>query len=319
MTAVRVRTVLRSTPAQETTACAAIVDGIGRPRSRVGTPHLQARERQSKAFTLIELLVVIAVIAILAALILPVFAGAREKGRQTACLSNVRQLAVACDLYVSDYDETYPPFTWGGAIYPYVRNTALYQCPDDGNRTRIEGRVTLQPVSYGLNINLLEHVTHLRRRTDLTAPAQTVLLFEASGLNVQLLDPNEDGRFALDTGQASGSGDGANCNLDSSPAGPNVALYAAGPLDNARPSDYCVGDLSIRPGRHHEGANFAACDGHVSWLSGRHVSAGFNAERPEAEQTPAGCRLPTDLTHPADRPCAAGALNGMHALTFSLR
>ena len=64
--------------------------------------------RNRKGFTLIELLVVIAIIALLAAILFPVFAGAREKARQTACLNNNKQLGLAFVMYLGDYDETYP-------------------------------------------------------------------------------------------------------------------------------------------------------------------------------------------------------------------
>src|SRR5579862_1797833 len=65
--------------------------------------------RTDKGFTLIELLVVIAIIAILAAILFPVFAQAREKARQASCLSNAKQIGLAILLYAQDYDETYPP------------------------------------------------------------------------------------------------------------------------------------------------------------------------------------------------------------------
>jgi len=110
-------------------------------------------------FTLIELLVVIAIIAILAGIIFPVFAKARAKARQATCMSNLRQLATAIDLYASDWDETYPGATNGlagsstyggwvwypafgpptagyfdvkrGALFTYTKNASIYSCPSD--------------------------------------------------------------------------------------------------------------------------------------------------------------------------------------------
>jgi prepilin-type N-terminal cleavage/methylation domain-containing protein/prepilin-type processing-associated H-X9-DG protein len=91
--------------------------------------------RGNRGFTLIELLVVIAIIAILAAILFPVFSRAREKARQASCLSNLKQLTLAADMYVQDYDETFckdvhsPGIYWLQCIYPYVKNGQLYRCP----------------------------------------------------------------------------------------------------------------------------------------------------------------------------------------------
>jgi len=99
--------------------------------------------RGRRGFTLIELLVVIAIIAILAAILFPVFAKAREKARQTACLSNCKQIANALLMYVQDYDETLPFLTScsapenahhataepQGKIFPYIKNVQVWQCP----------------------------------------------------------------------------------------------------------------------------------------------------------------------------------------------
>ena len=106
--------------------------------------HKQIKSKEvQKGFTLIELLVVIAIIAILAAILFPVFAQAREKARQTTCLSNMKQLGLGFMMYLEDYDETYPEtcdwaHTWAtnprlgtycGAIETYVKNQKIFKCP----------------------------------------------------------------------------------------------------------------------------------------------------------------------------------------------
>ncbi len=99
-----------------------------------------------RGFTLIELLVVIAIIAILAAILFPVFARAREKARQTSCLSNLKQITLGFMMYVQDYDERFITDDWTGQpgaclatcynecwwrfkVQPYVKNWNLFNCP----------------------------------------------------------------------------------------------------------------------------------------------------------------------------------------------
>ena len=98
-----------------------------------------------RGFTLIELLVVIAIIAILAAILFPVFAQAREAARKTSCLSNLKQMGSAILMYRQDHDETYPQSyyylndnnssggyaQWSGMCQPYIKNWGIFVCPSD--------------------------------------------------------------------------------------------------------------------------------------------------------------------------------------------
>jgi prepilin-type N-terminal cleavage/methylation domain-containing protein/prepilin-type processing-associated H-X9-DG protein len=109
---------------------------------------------KKRGFTLIELLVVIAIIAILAAILFPVFARAREKARQTSCLSNLKQIGIGWLMYIQDYDETIPPLytttpgVSGGyfhnpeLLHPYIKNAQIWMCPSE--------RRNYQSFDYGI-------------------------------------------------------------------------------------------------------------------------------------------------------------------------
>jgi prepilin-type N-terminal cleavage/methylation domain-containing protein/prepilin-type processing-associated H-X9-DG protein len=132
---------------------------------------MKMRKQVKFGFTLIELLVVIAIIAILAAILFPVFAKAREKARSSSCQSNLKQLAQGVIMYIQDYDDTFPIFgpqwgqnpdppgsgvSWWQGIFPYVKNEQLYVCPI----YRVTGPWTYWGrtfpcfVYYGMNPNL---------------------------------------------------------------------------------------------------------------------------------------------------------------------
>ena len=148
-------------------------------------------ERRRSGFTLIELLVVIAIIAILAAILFPVFAQAREKARQASCLSNMKQIGLSMTMYVQDYDETFPCNPWNGQpvgtadndygkpeyvtrfcwywqLYPYTKSRKIWVCPSDPNpksapagydpKPDIWGVPT--PNSYGVNMLLFPYVVN---------------------------------------------------------------------------------------------------------------------------------------------------------------
>ncbi len=102
---------------------------------------LRIKNRKSQGFTLIELLVVIAIIAILASILLPVFATARERARTSSCTNNMKQLGTAFIAYAQDFDEKFPQdqnvrggtSPWDTAIYSYVKSQGVFKCPDDSS------------------------------------------------------------------------------------------------------------------------------------------------------------------------------------------
>jgi prepilin-type N-terminal cleavage/methylation domain-containing protein/prepilin-type processing-associated H-X9-DG protein len=194
-----------------------------------------------KGFTLIELLVVIAIIAILAAILFPVFAKAREKARQSSCLSNCKQLALGCLQYAQDYDETLAPGYIGGpypewytVIMPYVKNTQILQCPS----------FTYTGNSYGYNTRLSAGV----RLSTLAKSAETLLIADGA-------------RFPT----AGVSGPPASWVPDS-----NCHWQICFPLYGNWNGGSCTGNACTRRlhVRHNEGANVAFCDGHAKWTRG---------------------------------------------------
>jgi prepilin-type N-terminal cleavage/methylation domain-containing protein/prepilin-type processing-associated H-X9-DG protein len=179
-------------------------------------------------FTLIELLVVIAIIAILAAILFPVFARAREKARQTSCLSNLKQLGMAVYMYTSDYDECTPigfsglgwwTGTWKERVYPYVKNYQLYECPSRKLGVPPNGYGT-----YGINAYIGEQVAYVSL-AQITMPAETFALGE-----------NDDGDWVMEPRDGYG-------------------------LPPPWPLPGWVKD------HHNEGANFTFLDGHSKWLT----------------------------------------------------
>ncbi|MFW6438005.1 MAG: DUF1559 domain-containing protein [Armatimonadota bacterium] len=155
-------------------------------------------------FTLIELLVVIAIIAILAAILFPVFARAREKARQTSCQSNSKQLGLAFMMYVQDYDEMMPRswigtnddmgYIWADCVYPYINNLQVFTCPSTSNGARRYGRpnsygfdnINRSYLGYSYNVNYYsgsDGMTPPRGASlaQIVKPAETILLTDSDG------------------------------------------------------------------------------------------------------------------------------------------
>ena len=134
-----------------------------------------------KGFTLIELLVVIAIIAILASILFPVFARARENARRASCQSNEKQLALAIMMYVQDYDETFPmhygyiqggtTYSWPVTLQPYAKSTQVFFCPSDTVHNS-GSAINTSNVSYGFNY---AYLTATKLAT-VNYPSETLLL-----------------------------------------------------------------------------------------------------------------------------------------------
>jgi prepilin-type N-terminal cleavage/methylation domain-containing protein/prepilin-type processing-associated H-X9-DG protein len=211
------------------------------------------------AFTLIELLVVIAIIAILAAILFPVFARARENARRASCQSNLKQIGLGVMQYVQDYDERYPlyrsntaanttpsnPYGFADEIQPYLKSSQIFQCPSESGAATVGATGTpfagqANPTAtgytdYSYNMMLSSdnggNFNRGRSMAELTQVSLTVMVVE-------------DSPFYASTWEW-GCGLAAACSLF--PAGPAKTSVAAA-------------------NRHLGGSNIGFADGHVKWF-----------------------------------------------------
>ncbi len=193
------------------------------------------RGQVNSAFTLIELLVVIAIIALLAAILFPVFARARENARKSSCSSQVKQLGLGIKQYMQDYDDTFPadgravasqPLTgWAYTIQPYLKSEQLLQCPSD-SATVVLGPTTAKLEDRAILPNFTDYAYNFNLGSGTLADAQV----ERQANVVMLGDAS--------AGTAS-----------------SAAAYSV-----SKPQG------TIGPRRHLEGGNYIFADGHVKWL-----------------------------------------------------
>jgi prepilin-type N-terminal cleavage/methylation domain-containing protein/prepilin-type processing-associated H-X9-DG protein len=247
-----------------------------------------------KAFTLIELLVVIAIIAILAAILFPVFAQAREKARQITCASNLKQLALAVTMYLQDNNETYPQgnawwgdnwgdgnnqANWSVVIDPYIKSVGVFGCPDDALANQIYPKGNTQMgLTESYAANGLQHIsspyatncwgmfptlvlTGIVNDSGVNVPSNTIMLAEVHSDNLET------------------AGDGANwtAGFDNVVTGSPWCVQVNAPnmcgYDDSKGSSNCAADpypygangaISVHNG---DVSNFAFADGHVKALN----------------------------------------------------
>jgi prepilin-type N-terminal cleavage/methylation domain-containing protein/prepilin-type processing-associated H-X9-DG protein len=232
------------------------------------------RTGKGQGFTLIELLVVIAIIALLAAILFPVFSRARESARRTSCVSNLKQVGLAFLQYVQDYDEHFPAVGksaaanlgaegWALNMEPYLKSVQLLQCPSESRKPNYATspyNATSYYTDYYYNSNLSYNPTGARESDGTTllilgihisrlkVPSSTVILGDGSGST-----PNYGGRVEL--------------------------------LDNT---------TVAKAPRHLEGNNYNFCDGHAKWypvgtiLEGTTDSNSANANCSPTTSVPTG-------------------------------
>ncbi|MBV9471283.1 MAG: DUF1559 domain-containing protein [Abitibacteriaceae bacterium] len=181
---------------------------------------------QQRGFTLIELLVVIAIIAILAAILFPAFARARENARRTACASNMKQIGLGILQYTQDNDERYPPFSqgtgnagfqgfgggdgarWADEIYPYIKSSQVFDCPSADQTTKIYpgGQyfdITTYSYGYSTPINNTTPCGIASRPLSLIQDAAgTIMIAEDGRQDAGTVDAESKGRQIPDVGES---------------------------------------------------------------------------------------------------------------------
>jgi prepilin-type N-terminal cleavage/methylation domain-containing protein/prepilin-type processing-associated H-X9-DG protein len=250
--------------------------------------------RTKSGFTLIELLVVIAIIAILAAILFPVFAQAREKARQTTCLSNLKQLGLATMMYLQDNDETFPklkvtpppfprqswaPFTWQDAIGPYVKNGTISVTWASTNGTPVtltSGGVWLCPSQpddnartvYGGNDTIYTELVYgstASSATPVPIPATTMAQLGRPA-EIALISENNEIDSYDGIGDPRLSGDAYwQCGETWQCSGPNSGAKWDKDLTGSEANAWQWGQMPRY--RHSKVANFAFADGHVKAIA----------------------------------------------------
>ena len=248
-------------------------------------------------FTLIELLVVIAIIAILAAILFPVFAQAREKARAVACLSNTKQLNTSMQMYSQDYDETMVLAIewnhwsiWTDRIQPYMKSWDIMYCPSGGNvrlpiswdkpqyRWWANWRYFVQ---YGYNASYLNmangQCSNIQIAGNAFGPPDALAAINQPAATVMLAETGQDAEADIP--------DQLGTNIVYAPGGwwvPEMCTYGDWGIFGDNSLWYALDGTTkvtqmgfFRP-RHSDGGNVTFCDGHSKFMKPGALAAGTN-------------------------------------------
>jgi len=217
-----------------------------------------------KAFTLIELLVVIAIISILASILFPVFARARENARRTSCASNLKQIGLGVMQYVQDYDEYYPQATrylvgesgstipWFDLIDPYVKSYQVFRCPSSSQgyaSDTVDKPRYVYAGNYGANLLIMRWYKN-KEAMNMAAvinPASTFLIMDCGSREAYPTEATAPDGYSFLPGMGALGVDGSTVEERFQP--------------------------DFQSGRHLNGINMSFADGHVKWLSTQRVYA----------------------------------------------
>ncbi len=209
-----------------------------------------ATKKERRAFTLIELLVVIAIIAILAAILFPVFARARENARRTSCMSNLKQINLGWKQYIQDYDEQMPAYARGSvasnpggvfeSLQPYLKSVQIFQCPSESHGPADPG--VSGYTNYALNLWVGYGGSY--------GSAGSLAAVDSPTLVVNFMDYNYSTGRTWFTGEY-----GHNCVSAGQLCTPGLATLSSG--------------FGLR---HLDGINYAFVDGHVKWYKSQEAA-----------------------------------------------
>ena len=253
---------------------------------------MRINRKRTGAFTLIELLVVIAIIAILAAILFPVFAKAREKARSSSCQSNLKQLGTALMMYVQDYDEMYPYsyyyvngtggsggyFHWSYNAQGYIKSQQVFVCPSDKNKGLAPTNTfdyQVPALSYVSNEVLMGRPrAHFRAvsMAAVDAPAELIALTDMTDYPMAVGGSSGPSGAALKSHRPANActpwdnDSAASASYTTLTAGEAQAAFDAAAAATAPLGE---GEAHIKytsPDRHTGGANYCFADGHVKWM-----------------------------------------------------